>query len=156
MQLLEGNMRQAVRAIVVNGSNMLVMKRNKFGKVYYTLVGGGIDMGESPETAIRRELMEECGMSVGPIRPVYVEDAGEPYGTQYVYLCEYISGEPRLSPDSPEAKVAALGQNIYEPMWLPIAELDTIPFLSGSQKDALMHAFKHGFPPVPQLLEWHN
>ena len=42
-----------VRAIVVKENKLLVMHRNKFGHEYDTLVGGGIDVGETPEQALK-------------------------------------------------------------------------------------------------------
>ncbi len=146
--------KQAVRAIVTKGNKMLVMKRNKFGTEFYTLIGGGIDMGEDAEHALRRELMEESGITVGEVRLTFAEDAKAPYGVQYVYWCEYQDGEPHLDPSTVEAQLSAQGQNIYEPMWLPIAKLPDTLFRSGSLKDALIDAFAHGFPAEPKQLVW--
>lgn len=147
-------MKQAVRAIVTNEDKLLVMRRNKFGTKYSTLIGGAVEMGESNETALRRELMEESGLTVGEIKLVFVEDAGEPYGEQFVYWCQYTGGEPALSPDTTEAKINQLGENIYEPGWLPIAEIANSDFVSSSLKEALLQAFEVGFPNEPVLLEW--
>lgn len=147
-------MRQAIRAVVTNGDKMLVMKRNKFGKEYYTLIGGGIELDEDQETALRRELTEETGMQVGAVKLVYEEEPGEPYGTQFVYLCEYKGGDPVLSPDSIEAQISAAGENTYQPMWLPIAELPNVNFVSGSLKTELIRALENGFPNEPMHLEW--
>jgi len=147
-------MRQAIRAVVINNDKLLVMKRNKFGKEYYTLIGDGIELDEDQETALRRELMEETGMQVGAVRLVYEEEPGEPYGTQFVYLCEYQGGEPVLSPDSIEAQISAAGQNTYEPMWLAIADLPNVNFVSGSLKTELIRAMQQGFPNEPIQLDW--
>lgn len=149
-------MRQAVRAIVVNGDKMLVMKRNKFGKQYYTLMGGGIELDEDQEMALRRELAEEAGLQVGAVKLVYVEEPGEPYGTQFVYWCEYLDGDPILSADSIEAQISAAGQNTYKPLWLPIADLPNVNFVSGSLKAELIGALRIGFPNEPKKLEWHE
>ena len=149
-------MRQAARAIVVKDGQILVMKRNKFGKQYYTLIGGGIELDEDQETALRRELLEETGMQVGTIRLVYVEEADAPYGTQFVYLCEYLGGEPALQADAIEAELTAKGDNTYEPMWLSITELPSVNFVSGSLKNALMQALKSDFPLEPVFLDWHS
>lgn len=147
---------QAARAIVTQGNKMLVMKRNKFGSEYYTLVGGAVEQGEQPETALRRELTEESGVIIGEARLVYIEQAGPPYGTQYVFWCEYQGGEPHLHPESEEATISAAGKNTYEPMWLPIAELPSTLLRSGSIKAALIDAFQHGFPTQPKELEWRS
>lgn len=147
-------MAQAVRAIIFKDNQLLVMKRNKFGQQYYTLVGGGIDLGEDAETALRRELQEETGLNVGAVQHVFTEEAGDPYGTQYVFTCEYLGGEPALSASSSEAQISKLGKNLYIPMWLPLTALGPAQFLSESLKNAIQHAVRNGFPSAPETLAW--
>jgi len=143
-------MRKAARAIVVKDNKLLVTKRNKFGSVYYILIGGGVNIGETPEQVLIRELREESGMQVSDPRLVFVEDAGMPYGVQYIYLCQHQSGDkPVLSPDSDEAKITALGLNLYEPMWLPLDQLHTVPFKSEHLRQAILDGLEHGFPEKP-------
>jgi ADP-ribose pyrophosphatase YjhB (NUDIX family) len=67
-------MRQASRAIIINDDKLLVTKRNKFGSEYYILVGGGVEIGESLEQAMYRELQEESGVEVANPRV-----ANQPY-----------------------------------------------------------------------------
>ena len=146
--------KQSVRAIVLNGDTMLAMKRNKFGMQYYTLIGGGVKMGEEYEVALRRELREETGMEVGAMRLVFAENAGAMYGSQFVYLCEYVGGDPVLDPESEEAKISAMGQNLYEPLWLPVSSIASVPFRSASLAQALLDSIRSGFPEMPQELAW--
>ena len=105
---------------------MLVMHRNKFGQEFYALVGGGIDYGESPEQALYREVAEETGLAITNHRLVIIEDAGDVFGVQYIYTCDYVSGEPALAADSSEALIHAKGQNLYTPLWLPLSELPNV------------------------------
>lgn len=128
---------------------MLVMKRDKFGTQYYTLIGGAIAIGESPEHALVREVAEETSLQLGKSRLVFVEDAGEPYGVQFVYLADYAGGEPALNPESDEASINQLGKNLYQPMWLPVSELATASFVSPKLKQAILGALKNGFPDKP-------
>lgn len=145
-------MRKAVRAIVVRGDQTLVMHRNKFGHEYYTLLGGGIDSGETAELALHRELLEESGFNLQSARLVFVEEAGDPYGTQYIYLCD-VSGEtPQLSPASEEAQLMALG-NKHTPMWVPIDQFEQLEFRSPALQKAMMYGFAHGFPEQPVQLD---
>ena len=145
-------MRQSVRAIVVREGRTLVMYRNKFGNEYYTLVGGGVDMGETLEEALARELREETGFVVRSARPVFVEDAGDIYGPQYMYLCEVEGDEPRLGEDTEEFKTKAFG-NIYEPKWVDMASLDSLPFRSERLKRALLYCAEHGWPEKQAALD---
>lgn len=146
--------RKAVRAVILNGDKMLAMHRNKAGTEYYTLVGGGVEPGEDDETALRRELREEVSLEVGKVSLVFIEEPGERFGQQAIYLCEYLGGEPHLAADSPEASDSQLGHNTYEPVWLPMDEVAHVPFRSAAVREALLNAVQNGFPDEPQVLAW--
>lgn len=139
-------MRRAVRAVIIKDGNLLVMHRNKFGKEYSTLPGGNIEMGETPEQALFRELHEETMITVANPVLRFVEEAGDPYGTQYIFHCEYVSGEPQLHPDSEESHINKLGQNLHAPQWLGLDALVTASFVSEKLKQAILLAVKDGFP----------
>ncbi len=142
-------MRKAVRAIVIKDDCLLVMHRNKFGNEYDTLPGGNIEIGETPEQALFRELYEETQVTVQNPRLVIVEHAGDPYGDQYVFLCEYTRGEPRLLEGSEEELISRAGQNLYEPMWVPIADLPNRPFLSEKLKEEILNCQGGSWPQGP-------
>lgn len=142
-------MRQAVRVIVVKDQSLLVMHRNKFGQEFYALVGGGIDYGESPEQALYREVLEETGLQLINHKLVIVEDAGNVYGIQYIYTCDYVSGEPALATDSAEALIHAKGANLYTPMWLPLSELPQVVFQPKELQDVLVKHVAMSWPAEP-------
>lgn len=139
-------MRKASRAIIVHNDHLLVMHRNKFGQEYDTLPGGNIEIGESAEQAVYREVLEETMVMFTNPKLVFIEHAGDPYGDQYVFLCEYQSGEPKLHPHAEEQKINQLGKNLYQPQWLAIADLPTSPFLSEPLKQHILAALKNGWP----------
>ncbi|MFO0886822.1 MAG: NUDIX domain-containing protein [Candidatus Saccharimonadales bacterium] len=136
--------RKSVRAIVIKDNKLLVMFRNKFGVKYVTLIGGSVEMGESLEQAVVRELQEETTLRVANPRLVMIDHA-DFYGDQYVFYCDYVSGEPQLTPDSPEASIHKLGKNLYEPGWLPLSELPKVPFLSKELQEAIISATTSGW-----------
>lgn len=144
--------RNAVRAIVLRGDKLLVMRRDKFGHRYYTLIGGSMAPGEDTRQTIQRELLEETSMKLTGARPVFKEEAGDPYGTQYIYLCEVAGDEPQLPPDSEEAKINALGQNLYTPLWMSLEEFRTVPFRSDRLRRAILAGIENGFPEKPMVL----
>jgi 8-oxo-dGTP diphosphatase len=57
--------RVGVGAVVLHGSRVLLVRRGgqpSYGK--WTLPGGLVELGETTAEAIRRELVEECGIDV--------------------------------------------------------------------------------------------
>ena len=55
--------RNGALCIVVCDSKILMVKHRRGDNEYYTLPGGGIEDGETPEQAAVRELWEECSVS---------------------------------------------------------------------------------------------
>lgn len=144
-------MRKAARAIVTHEDKMLAMKRNKFGHEYYVLVGGEVELGETPEQTLVREVQEETGLTVTNYRLVYIEEAGSLYGTQYIYLCDVAEyNEPRLDQNALELKIEALGQNLFQPLWIKQADLPKLPFRSETLKQKIIQALTGTFPDQPE------
>lgn len=137
--------RKSARAIVIKDGKLLVMFRNKFGKKYVTLPGGTIEIGEAPEQTVLREILEETSMVAENPRLVFVDHA-DFYGDQLIYLCDYVSGEPRLSPGSIEEAIHKMGKNLYEPGWLALSQLPEVPFLSAELQQAIIKATTSGWP----------
>lgn len=141
--------KSCARAIVIRDGKLLVMERHKLDRHYYTLLGGAIEKGESGEQAVVREIAEESTLTITNPRLVFIEEAGDPFGTQYIYLCDYVSGEPSLPPNSEEAFWSKPGTNTYNPMWLPLNELPVLPFVSELLKEAMLKAVANGWPEQP-------
>jgi 8-oxo-dGTP pyrophosphatase MutT (NUDIX family) len=60
--------RAEVFAIMPDGSIVARIKRSSAGGLYVEVPGGGIDEGEGPVTAVRREALEECGITLKNIK----------------------------------------------------------------------------------------
>jgi len=143
-------MRRAARAVVIHDGKLLAIHRNKFGTQYATLPGGAVEMGEEPVEAAIRELAEETSVQADNPRLVFIDHAGDPYGDQYIYLCQYLSGEPKLSATSIEEKINQMGQNLYTPSWLLLKDLASTPFVSPELKGAIQEAVQSGWPTEPK------
>ncbi len=137
--------RRAVRVIAFRGDQILVMKRNKFGNEYYTLIGGGIDAGEDANQAIVREVKEETGLVLTNARLVIIEDSGDPFGIQYIYAADCSHDEPVLAEDSEEAHMSKVGKNTYTPMWLDIESFKNCRFFSDVLKISILQGMKTEF-----------
>ena len=131
-----------VRAIVFRKNQLLVIKRVKQGETYYVLPGGHLDPGESTREAVTREVMEECGITVRPVRNLYKAMFNH---MQSFYLCEYKHGEVTINPDTEEytdGYSESLGRDgkphgTFEPMWMDIDELKTLELKPAHVADQL-------------------
>ena len=118
---------------------------------YWVFPGGGQEEGETPEQTAIREIAEETTIKVMAKKLAYhiVWDTGE---ESFFYICEYISGEPQLSPDSGEFERMKTGDQIYEPMWIDIEKLSTLKLYQLEVRDLFLNDYKKGFPEHLQEL----
>ncbi len=117
--------KQTARAIIFNDDGKLLMiERHKNGEHYFVLPGGHVEEGESPQRAAVREVAEETSLSVVVEKLLYSSMVDEFGNNQQIFLCNYLGGEPRLSPDSIEAKLMAQGEpQEWSPAWFSFDEL---------------------------------
>ncbi len=113
--------RRTARAVIYKDGKLLVMerwRRDASGTMlhYYSIPGGGIEPGETPEQAVVRELQEEMCVAIAPERFLFTDTTHDLYQHSY-YWCRFISGEPRLDPASEEAKNTS---QRFEPRWVDV------------------------------------
>lgn len=53
--------------VITNLSGDVLLLRHSYGPSVWSLPGGGVDPGEDPEAAIRREMQEELGLILGHV-----------------------------------------------------------------------------------------
>lgn len=112
-----------VAALVFNGGTILLTQRGKApSKGMWGLPGGVVELGETVEEAVVREVLEETGIIVKPVELIAVfdsihKDEEERYLYHYIlfeYICKYVSGEVSPSSDAPDAR------------WVSIKDLDEV------------------------------
>lgn len=112
--------RKTARAVVLHAGAVLLMERWRTDSGakklhYFSIPGGQIEPGETPERAVVREIFEEMKILIRPSKTLLKSKVGN---QQHTYiLCEYLSGEPKLASESPEAKLQT-ADNRYEPCWV--------------------------------------
>jgi hypothetical protein len=61
-----------------------------------------------------------------------------------IYLCEYLSGQPHLPPEAPEALHGE--KNRFKPGWVPLNQLPELPFTYWQPlKQPLINGLASGF-----------
>jgi 8-oxo-dGTP diphosphatase len=97
-----------VGAIVFKGDEVLLVRRGKEPALgEWSLPGGAVEVGETLEEALRRELLEETGIEVeilglsAFLERIFPDTAGK-ISYHYVlldFLCCYRGGEPQAGSD---------------------------------------------------------
>lgn len=71
--------RIAAGALVVEHNKVLLVRHRKPGAYdFWVAPGGGAEDTEDLHSALRREVREECGLLVEPVRIAYIEDLSTP------------------------------------------------------------------------------
>ncbi len=105
-----------VGGVLIRDGKVLLIRRGKpplYGR--WVVPGGTVELGESLEQALVREMREETGLEVVPLEVLTVFDRIERDGDRVVYhyvivdyLCRWLGGEARAASDALEAAWAAL------------------------------------------------
>jgi ADP-ribose pyrophosphatase YjhB (NUDIX family) len=118
----------AVSAAIFRDGRVLIVRRAQPpARGFYTLPGGGVELGETLERAVVREVREETGLDIEPLalagyRQVIARDAGGRIERHFVILpfaARWIAGE------------AALNEELSEAHWLEPAELGGLKTTEG-------------------------
>jgi nucleoside triphosphatase len=103
-----------VGALIVDDKGEILLVRSyKWGRKYI-VPGGHIELGERSEAAIKREVKEEVGLEVEPVRLLLIQEA--------IYPTDYIKHEHYIFLDylcrTHESKVELDGDEIQEHIWM--------------------------------------
>jgi 8-oxo-dGTP diphosphatase len=103
----------AVSTVIVRDGEFLAVRRARPPmQGLFTLPGGGVETGESLLDAVRREALEETGLTIEPLalagyRDVITRDEADCVQRHFVILAfaaRWVAGEPRLNEELSEAR----------------------------------------------------
>ena len=134
---------------VVDGKILLIQRINLLkegdAREYYVIPGGGVEIGETVEAAVVREMKEEADVDIHVGDLFYEMEDKSPGGDDrkhYYHLCEYVAGEPRLREDSEEAIEMKEGVQFYKPMWLGLEEFKNVTLFPKEIKEKIIERFE--------------
>ena len=114
-------MPQRAVGVIVKNDKVLLMRRIRNGQEYYVFPGGGVEQGESTETAIVREIKEELSINPKIDKLLFeIENQGR---QEYYYLIKEFSGQPQLGG---EEKQRMNENNQYYPVWMELDKLTNL------------------------------
>jgi len=136
--------------ILLRDGEILLIHRVRGKEEYFVFPGGGVEKGEAINEAVLRELKEEASVEADIDRLLYIHDYGS--SQQYYYLCQYLSGEPKLSDDCNEKKeMEEKEDDFYEPVWMKISKLPKLLLYPLEIRDWLIEDLKKRFQKKPRI-----
>ncbi|MGD8739355.1 MAG: NUDIX hydrolase [Desulfobacterales bacterium] len=108
-----GNPRVAVGAVVFKEGCVLLVRRGQPpAEDLWAIPGGSVEIGETLQEAVEREILEETGIKIRALKPIYTfdvidRDAAGKVRFHYVIVdlaADYIMGEPVPGDDAIDAR----------------------------------------------------
>lgn len=116
----------AVKAVVMKDDKFLIIKRNSSEDVYsgeWDIPGGKVMFGEDPLGALKREVKEECGLEIEPIKPIdvwtFFKNNKQTQVIGITFLSKLISGNIKLGDEHTNYK------------WIEFSEIDSYKIHKG-------------------------
>lgn len=104
--------RVRVAAVIPVDDRILLVSHTKNRRSYFLLPGGGVEPFEAVGDALMREVLEETGLEVRLVRPLFVSDTIDPDRTRHLvnltFLAEATGGKLLDSPQDPSVTAVRL------------------------------------------------
>ncbi len=115
--------------LVTDGKRMLLAQHTRYRASFYSCLAGFIEVGETPEETVAREVKEEAGIEITNIR--YAQSQSWPFPSQLMlgFYADYLAGElcpepgeiedlkwftPEDVPNTPSAGISVAGRLIRD------------------------------------------
>ena len=107
--------RIAAGVIVEDAGRVLLVRHLKVGAYdFWVAPGGGAEGDEDLHATVRREVLEECGLHVEPLRVAYIEELANPHTRE----CKVWFIGRLLGGSIDTSSAEALREHIVEAAWL--------------------------------------
>lgn len=135
--------RNSAKAIVISNGKLLVNRcESRFGD-YFTLPGGGQRSGEMLTETVKRELLEETGYSVTPLRMSGIyerisegRDEGLCHKIYFIFLCKLNDVERKTPSEIDRFQIGT--------EWIPLRDVTTRNLFPRAIRDNIKNLTGYG------------
>lgn len=119
-----------VIVLVIKGSQMLLARSSRVNSGFYSCLAGFMEIGETPEETVIREVKEEVAIDVENVR--YIKSQSWPFPSQLMlgFLADYKAGEIVPAPEE-----------IAEAHWYDVDDVPQVPSADISVAGELIRYF---------------
>lgn len=117
------------RAVIIHNEEVILLYRHKEKEEYYALPGGHIELNETKEECLIREIKEELNINIRIISFLGIVEKKE--HIDYIYNCEYLSGKLLLGGEEKEQNNPS---NYYEIHRIRLQDIDKLPLYPDNLK----------------------
>jgi 8-oxo-dGTP diphosphatase len=132
--------------VIPDDEGIVVVRHLKDGEIYDLLPGGGVELGETLEEALKREVLEETGLTCDVGAPLFINDTIAPDGSRHVvqitFMATCTGGELDMHPAD---------ERVMGPHTVPVALLTYLD-LRPPMAEQLLAASTAGFPATAAYL----
>ena len=140
-------MTRSAAVIPSDDGGIALIRRVRAGRTFYVSPGGGDQPGETPADAMVREVKEELGLVVKPVRLLAEVSAGEE--TQLYFLATTVGGAFGTGGGAEVTGRTSSSEGTYTPVWMPIERLRQIEGWPRRLLDVVADAPTAGWPDQP-------
>ncbi|MEA3295832.1 MAG: NUDIX domain-containing protein [Patescibacteria group bacterium] len=119
---------ERARAVIIVDNKILLIHRIKKDESYWVIPGGGVELGENPEQAVKRECVEELGVTICAQKLFIkrISDYSKTMGhCEFFYLCDIVSGEVGTG-QGPEFQPNTGYEGEHKISWISLEKLSNI------------------------------
>lgn len=136
-EIYQNKLRNRACAVIISSDWILLLKHNSptRGEPIWLPPGGGLKFGETAKDALIREVKEETGLVVEPIRLLWVHEyLDEPYhAIEFYFECSISGGAMKLGADPEHSDD---DQILLDLQFIPFSEAQKLDIYPGFLKDS--------------------
>lgn len=135
-----GNYKLNVRAACIIKHNNKILVHKNINKDHYALLGGRVEIGESSEETIKREVQEELGKEIditgymSTVENFFKMKGSKYHEYMFIYQAEFKEEKDKLIE---ETLLNIEGKDFLRYEWLDLNKIDNYPILPKIVKEIL-------------------